>query len=717
MVPGTPSRRLSYLSPAQINKSITPIPFRSRKDYLFLGYLNPANVDLLEWFYENVFQSINKNHKFHIVGMVTSGATAFCKCQPQKLNDCIPLQSNVVCHGPISDDKLEILIRNSLLSINTSLEPSGIATKTCRSLTFGTPTVVSELDGTFDGLENVNSGAKICNHTDTECVIDSINSLLTNEDEWNKYAVLGPKFVSTHYGPEQYKQDWLEIFDILFEKKLEILIYGDTYYDGEYTSVYNWHIANTLNTIPEFHVTVVGKLEPNIDGVTRVDIPSNKPQRLPPNKLGGLFLGDSTYESPFQTGFQANVIIQQAWPSEDVVPLKYCGVGCRFIQILSWNFDSIPQSWASILPKHADALWIPSIDSRSLYESFWSDSEHISIVSHGVDCKSFTNSSSPIVKEGDPITFIFIGEMFPQKGIDIILDEWDKLFCGEKDSQLKLFTSFEFGYSQGEIKEMENIMNKCSNVKWVRNSVLSRDDYVSHLISADILIAPFISEGYDFQIIEALAMGLSVITTLRSTTIEEFLMSNSQKDQNNDFNTPQIYYVLFEVGTCEHYPCVGDTLCIFPPCTQSYQGKESRCRCEKLIESPSWYEINKDDLRKQIFQAFTDKSNQKMILISDHMEQTTARNQTQCWSKLQTQYKDEIVSAIKKRSTRLVQEYKIFPPVYRKKMQVRKERMRKLFVVLAILCFIFFSRRLFPKIISFMRRRMYMRRGKHIKKK
>lgn len=200
MVPGTPSKRLSYLSSAQPDDSISRIPFEHRKDYLFFGYRNDANIELLHWFHEHIFSQIGTSHKFHIAGMVTSDATDFCKCIPKYPNNCEPMYENVVCHGPISDDELETIIRNAKVTINTVLEPSGVATKTCRSLAYGTPTVTSELDGTFNDNEKVDSGAKICLHSDPECVVNSIKTFLVDEDEWNLGATLGPIYVSTHYG-------------------------------------------------------------------------------------------------------------------------------------------------------------------------------------------------------------------------------------------------------------------------------------------------------------------------------------------------------------------------------------------------------------------------------------------------------------------------------------------------------------------------------------
>ena len=346
MVPATPSKVLSYISPIQPKSNDMNIPFTTRKkDYIFFGYNNPANKDGIDYFVNNIMELVDKDAIFHIAGVVTYNIPQFCECTESANTGitCSSLKTNIICHGDLNDEQLESLIQSMRVAINPVREPSGVATKTCRAMAYGTPVVVSTLDGTFNDKKTFNDndyGARKCDINDNQCYANAINELLTNEEYWTISSNAAKSFIINNYGSKPYSNDWLHILNILYYKrKIQILIDGNAQKDGQSMSAQNWYIANMLaNAYPnDVEVTVIGDLSPSINGVNHaIPYPDlNNPKILHEESSGGLQMEYKYFTSPFITGYTPNIILKQNWPpSPHIYPLKYCSLKCRVIQIL-----------------------------------------------------------------------------------------------------------------------------------------------------------------------------------------------------------------------------------------------------------------------------------------------------------------------------------------------------------------------------------------------
>lgn len=698
MVPGTTSHLLRYVAP-QSNTILTrkdSPTFAKRRGYLFFGYDNRANNNALGWFHDNVFQNLSSRlpeEKLHIAGMVKS---PFCEGQ-------LSLYPKLVeCHGPLSDEELETLIRSVKVAINPVLEPSGVATKTCRAMILGTPVVVTNMDGTFQipmsasekgSLKSIidDSGAKICNIVeDSLCFMNSLSALLENEYEWTRHSSNAPSFITSFYGYEQYKQDWYRVLHTLYNKPLEIIIDGDSKKHGESMSAQNWHIASTLSSIPGFHVTVMGKLDPSIRGVDNVDTPSTKLMKVPKEDLGGMLPVHLSYESPFLTGFQANLIIRQKWPPTfNPVPLKYCGIGCRVVQIVPWEFGYLPKKWMSMIQKNIDQLWAPSSYNQRVFENSLlayqtgDINDRSLLVPAGIDCVPLqTLSSGPTEYNNGPITFIFSGGFLPRKGVDIIVQEWNTLFCsnnnlGDKQENVRLIlhTSYELGYTDNEVNEMEKIITKCGNIEWMRmrKKWLEEKEHRELIKNADIYIAPFRSEGFGLPIVEAMVMGLSVITSVGGTSADHFMMNkNNEGGLMTDERHKKLLYPVQATETiCTKEPCKKNSLCVFSPCKQVRFHKYLKCACEELVREPTWFEVDRDDLREKMLQAYQDKKSileesSSLSSTRNTHDETQIMGQSFCWTNLRETYQDSVMDPLRRRRKREIDEYLIYTPNQKK---------------------------------------------------
>jgi len=655
---------------------------------------------------------------------------------------CKSHEVNVHCHGPLPESELNNLIENSLVTINPVLDTTGVATKTCQSLALGTPMVVTEFDGTFheksfldrysqrkqnsnnlakdsiggddddsnksngDDENNIISsknGALFCRHLDENCFTSSLQSLLFDPDEWQEASKAGQDYIASSYGMGQYMRDWVYVFEQLLVQRINIVIDGDAKTNGESMAAQNWHIANTLKAYRNFHVTVMGELDPSIPGVDRVDVPSSQAIKLDNNKLHGVLPGHQTYETPFPTGYQADIIIRQKWPpSIHSLPLSFCGGGCRVAQILPWEYGVLPLKWIPQLSIFVDELWAPSQYNRNIFHASGIEESRTKVVSAGIDCeglllkskKNQSNNNNGNDEKNDAsnkIRFLFSGGFIPRKGIDIMLEVWSTEFCTNRNAQLVLHTSYELGYGDNEMSNMQDIIDRCNNIEWIKNKWLSDEEHVDLINSVDIYLAPFRSEGFGLPIAEALAMGLSIVVSTGGTSVDDFIIGDL-----NNAHSSKIYPVAVVAETCIHEPCEGDKLCVFLPCKKRKFHKEHRCTCERLIEPPSWFEPNRHDLQSQMVQALEDNQKKKINKEANDLIKelgNSIKSFKVCWSNLKSLYHKEVSSSLESGRKRELQKFIVYKPKDRLNFDLRRR------IKNCVMCFVIVGVSFFARIL------------------
>eukprot|EP00978_Attheya_sp_CCMP212_P012859 scaffold32101_cov50-Attheya_sp.AAC.5 len=636
MAPAVPARQLSYVSPVQPSSAFE-VPFTSRSGYLFFGYNNFANNAGMEWFAQEVLPYITPDEKLHLAGTVV--APSLCKCSLLDKTDCHPVFPNVVCHGPLTDEKLDALIQSVRVAINPVLEPSGVATKTCRAMAHGTPVVVTDMDGTFDKTR-ISTGAVRCPRGDARCITDGINEFLTDERRWDSASNAAPGFISKYFGRKRYMHDWMEILEDLASKPIEIVIEGDSSKFGESMTAQNWHIANLLARNDQFHVTVMGKLTPPIKGVDAVKgiaVTSQAPFPGKDDDPSSYPDYERMVASPFETGFQVNIVMRQSWPfTFPRLPLKFCGAGCRVGQILPWEFGSLPAHWMGDIDAGLDWMWAPSEYTRLMYEKSGFDPTHTSVLSAGVDCARLLSTaddkqSNHLTRSEQykrPVIFFFTGGFLPRKGVDIMLEAWEKTFCSKKKStsaqfgldgdkpnvRLLIHTSYELGYSDRQISEMNRIIKKCDgSIEWKRKEWMDDKTHLDLMRAADVYVAPFRSEGFGLPIVESLVLGKSAIIPLGGSPADDYgvpVMATTKIQQkevlgeDHDAIPPSHHHGIYPLHVaqteCTQYPCEGHQLCVFEPC------KNRKCACRDLVSAPTWLKIDPADVGVQMVAAYQD---------------------------------------------------------------------------------------------------------------
>ena len=608
MVPSsTPTHMLSYKSPIKPVKK-NQIPFHLRRDYVFFGYNNDSNRLGIEWFIREVIPHISRKFKLHIAGSVN--VAGICFCQPSQNPPCLSNHTSVVCHGTLSDDKLNELVASSRVAINPALEPSGIATKTCRAMALGTPVVVTDHDGTFD-RNRTSVGGKRCVQGDTDvlCFAEELNYLLSDEEIWNSASEAAPLFVEAHFGSSQYEEDWSDIIHSASTRNVSIVIMGNAKANGESLASQNWHITKMLSEVPGVHVSVLADdFSPTIPGVYH-------------------FV--SQYD---EMAVRADIVIQQSWPpSFMTLPERFCGHGCRVVKILPWEFGYLPEEWVSLLQNTTDFLWAPSEYNRRGFSRSGISPLRSTVVHPGIDCDELDRVDSPneVKNENDSITFIFSGAFLPRKGVDIILEEWENTFCtGSEEpttqslpsTKLILHTTYELGFNGTEVANMIRITKKCTNIDWLRGVFLERGPYLDMLKSGDVYLAPYRSEGFGLPIVEALRLGLSVVVSAGESASIDYVSFSP-----NDPTFHRVFPVGVEEIKCEHFPCQKEDLCVFSD------------GCKRLVNAPMWFDVDRVELRDQMKRAYSEVVRSRNRVWNE-VQFRMAPVSSFCWSILEKEY-------------------------------------------------------------------------------
>ncbi len=535
----------------------------------------------LSWFVREVMPHLEKRLKLHVVGHVN--VPEVCNCNANG-SSCASLNPLVVCHGPVDDLNVEALIKSSLVVINPVLTTSGAATTTCRALAYGTPVVVSVSDGTFENMSDDEFGpsAERCSVDDEEmalCYAKKITDLATTEERWSVASKAGPLFFDRNYGPTQFEDSMASLVKNILEKPINVVIEGNAIAEGASLASQNWHIAQTLQNMndSQYKVRILGgEVTPPIDGV---DLATHS----------------------FETGYQANIVIRQGWPTPiSASSPSYCGVGCRVATMIPWEFGSLPSSWMPTLQVSTDKLWAPSDYNRRMFDASGWDYFRSSVISCGIDCSSLFDKAKSLVRNdlGREVHFVMTGGFLPRKGIDIALEEWSSLFCNIKETKARLLinSGYEYGYNDDDIGRIQAIVDDCENgsITWNRNAWLSREKYIELLVNADFYLAPFRSEGFGLSIAEAALLGTSVITNVGAgSPAEDYL--GSIKDHVFGNGLKAVYPLKSETTECNTFPCQEKSVCVFT---------EKEDPCEEVAQPPTWFEVTRESLRYQLKMAY-----------------------------------------------------------------------------------------------------------------
>jgi alpha-maltose-1-phosphate synthase len=172
-----------------------------------------------------------------------------------------------------------------------------------------------------------------------------------------------------------------------------------------------------------------------------------------------------------------------------------------------WKFDLQPryEAYAITDPIEydlADGIVVASTYTKETLIKKNVDEDRIFINPYGTDIDIFTPTNRAVDKE--KIKFLFVGAVSALKGVPLLLEAWEEI--GSKNAELLIA-----GFATDEVKK---IIGKRQNVKLL--GAFPKEELPVIYNSADVFVFPSYTDGFGQVILEAMASGLPVITTLNT---------------------------------------------------------------------------------------------------------------------------------------------------------------------------------------------------------
>ncbi|HNC31931.1 MAG TPA: glycosyltransferase [Cyclobacteriaceae bacterium] len=203
---------------------------------------------------------------------------------------------------------------------------------------------------------------------------------------------------------------------------------------------------------------------------------------------------------------QADVSIFTDVTSNDENDLNWAKVPVTKRKYIYSVFDStkIPLSWADIINKHFDAVFVPSRFLVDVYRQSHVQKPifHLPLA---LDLKPYFDIS--VEQSRDRFVFVFIGSREKRKNIEILVDCFRDVFGERDDVMLRLHCALDF-YADPEFGK--RLMAGNSNVIYT-HGVLNDVEYVDLVRNSDCFVSLSKGEGYSIVPRQFLAAGKPVI--------------------------------------------------------------------------------------------------------------------------------------------------------------------------------------------------------------
>ena len=190
------------------------------------------------------------------------------------------------------------------------------------------------------------------------------------------------------------------------------------------------------------------------------------------------------------------------------------------VQILPWEYGTLPQSWVDGLHAGgADEVWTPTDYCRTMFLDAGIPPERVAVVPNGIDPDAFSPDtpldSYPLATR-KTCKFVYVGGALPRKGVDVLLAAYRRAFTRDDDVALvlKLFGTRSFY----QLEDGGAMLRKFADDPRAPELVvideeLTDADIVRLYRTCDALAFPYRGEGFGLPMLEALVCGLPVIAT------------------------------------------------------------------------------------------------------------------------------------------------------------------------------------------------------------
>lgn len=197
--------------------------------------------------------------------------------------------------------------------------------------------------------------------------------------------------------------------------------------------------------------------------------------------------------------------------------------------------DRLPQTWVRQCNK-MDEIWVPSSFNLRTFSRSGVDSAKLRVVPVGVDDERFHPDRKPLITDISPDTFVFVSnfEWVPRKGYDLLLRAYLEEFRST-DPVMMIVKTYDGSQYDPEGRRMRLYWEKLIDKHDVNRPPPIRflpyglrfENMASFYTTGDCYIIPTRGEGWNLPALEAMASGLSVITTRWSAHLDFLNKHNS----------------------------------------------------------------------------------------------------------------------------------------------------------------------------------------------
>ena len=187
----------------------------------------------------------------------------------------------------------------------------------------------------------------------------------------------------------------------------------------------------------------------------------------------------------------------------------------RNIQWIVFESTRIPETIRPAI-QGADQVWVPSAWGHSVLTAHGIDADRIRIVPEGVDGARFHAHGRRPRTAARPFRFLTVGKYEQRKGIDLTIEAFAQVYANQPQAELVIksnyFTNHREKHAalQGKISDLglNNVTLLWGEMTEIQLANLYR--------ACDAFVLPTRAEGWCLPLIEAVAAGLPIITTMHS---------------------------------------------------------------------------------------------------------------------------------------------------------------------------------------------------------
>jgi len=228
-----------------------------------------------------------------------------------------------------------------------------------------------------------------------------------------------------------------------------------------------------------------------------------------------------------EVDFQNPAAIDQAIATSQSDDINICFVAAnihehfrgRNIQWVVFESTRIPDAIRPAI-QGADQVWVPSAWGHSVLVAHGIDADRIRIVPEGVDGARFHAHGRRPRTAARPLRFLTVGKYEQRKGIDQIIEAFAQVYANQPHAELVIKSNYFTNHRQkhdalhGKISDLG--LNNVTLLWGEMTSAQLADLYRA----CDVFVLPTRAEGWGLPLIEAVAAGMPIITTMHSGHME-----------------------------------------------------------------------------------------------------------------------------------------------------------------------------------------------------